>query len=299
MTWIDADLNQACAALCDRAGLAPPVHRQPIRAWERSGVDRVGLADGGRVVLKYARAPFLDECRHLLSAADASVPVPRLWAASRNRHTVYLLMDDLGDSQREPDDNDGAAAAALLHTSGWQPPVGRIDLAALPDAAHAALTYLQAAGRVDAPDLSELLSYLAAAAVDARPGPQPTGPIHGELHPTSIHLGHDGRHLLDFAKSFHGPLLFDLASWQGTRNPPNSDRLAAMIDQYLRAGGDPAITQPVAGRPAVTWALAWHRVWAAHWYLTHAVRHNTGVHDDTMIAIVRRQLRSACDRWDT
>ncbi len=295
MTWADADLDRACSDLCGSVGRAKPVCRRPIRVWDRSGVDQVELSDGRRLVFKYARAPFLDEARCLLRAAEAELPVPHLWAASRNRHTVYLLMDDLGDRDHEPSDEDGAQVAARLHTSRWQPPVSHLDLTSLPSSAHTALARLQRASRVDAPDIADLIRALATAADDAGPGSQPTGPIHGEFHPTSIHIGRQGPHLLDFAKAFHGPLLFNLASWQGTRDAPDPDRLAAMTNRYIDAGGDPAITQPVAGLPAVIWALAWHRVWAAHWYLAHAARHETGVDDRTMTSIVRRQLTAAVE----
>ena len=43
--------------------------------------------------------------------------------------------------------------------------------------------------------------------------------VHSEFHPTSLHIGRDGRRLLDFARTFNGPGLLDLASW-----PPQPGR---------------------------------------------------------------------------
>ncbi|GAA1801536.1 hypothetical protein GCM10009682_24350 [Luedemannella flava] len=123
---------------------------------------------------------------------------------------------------------------------------------------------------------------------------QPFGLCHGELHPTSLHRGPAGLRLLDFGKAFHGPGLLDLATWFGTRHRPDHDRVAHLLGLYVAAGGHPDALASRGGLPAATWALGWHRVWAAAWFIEQAA---TGAFDATTDTahgvIVHRQLTSA------
>ena len=63
------------------------------------------------------------------------------------------------------------------------------------------------------------------------------------------------------------PGLIDLASWHGTRTAPDLAATRADIDAYVNAGGHRAALAGRAGLAAEVWALGWHRLWAADWYL--------------------------------
>lgn len=87
-----------------------------------------------------------------------------------------------------------------------------------------------------------------------------------EWHPTSVHIGPAGTHLLYFARAFRGPGLPDLASWQGTIDDPDPERLRDTVAAYVAAGGPKTATADRGGLDAASWALGWHRVWAADWF---------------------------------
>jgi hypothetical protein len=91
----------------------------------------------------------------------------------------------------------------------------------------------------------------------------PFGLCHSEYHPTSLHIGARGWHLLDFARAFTGPGLLDLASWHGTLGNPDPARTTGLIKRYVALGGHQQALAPRGGLDAASWALGWHRLWAA------------------------------------
>ncbi|MDM4723274.1 phosphotransferase [Micromonospora sp. WMMA1363] len=293
-------LNAVCEELCQRAGLAAPTRREAIRVWELSGVQRLTLADGHTVIVKYAMAPFTGEARVLRAAADAGVPVPAVLAATIHDNRLVMVMDDLGDPVREPDDIDGAAAAAALHQATIEPGGlhvwGEAQLADIPSSAIALLTGLRADGRL--PGAADLLRPLDLLARDARrlvSGAEtpPFGVVHGEFHPTALHIGRHGVHMIDFAMAYVGPGIFDLATWQGTRQPPDTARIDTQLHAYIHAGGDPRVLDPRGGQPADVWALGWHRLWSAAWFLRQAASAADDADDVRVEQIIRRQVTSA------
>lgn len=285
--------------LSTAAGLAEPVRREPVRVWRLSGVERLHLPGGRTVVFKYATAPFTDEDRALRCAADHGVPVPALHAAAVRRGLLGMVMEDLGAHVRVAADTDAVLAAARLHRTGPVPDLatfGQRVLETLPATALAYLDQLRADDRFTDPAIGASLHTLDRAARERAAGADlpPFGLCHGELHPTSLHIGAAGWRLLDLAKAFNGPGLLDLATWQGTRNPPDPIRLQRMIRGYVAAGGHRAACAERGGLPAELWALGWHRVSAATWYLQQAARN---IHDEatdhSIAAVVRRQLAAA------
>ncbi|MFD0351720.1 hypothetical protein ACFQ0M_47845 [Kitasatospora aburaviensis] len=172
-------------------------------------------------------------------------------------------------------------------------------LAALPILARGHLRRLREAGRwMDGTDdIAGLLDELDARAEDLAAGANipPYGWVHSQFHPGSLHLGADGWRLLDFARSFTGPCLLDIASWHGTTTDPDPARLRTLLEAYVAAGGSAAALAPRGGGlPAEVWALVWHRVWTAEWLMEEALRWiNDPDQDPHTIAAVRRHLTGA------
>jgi hypothetical protein len=254
--------------LLKAAGLDPdPVH-EPIRVWARSGVERLQLAGGGSVVFKYAEEPFDREHIALQLAADAGLRVPALLAAHTAPGLLGMLLQDLGDPDREAREQDGATAAVAIHNVpvavAWSLP--HLDAGAL---AGLPARIVSRAERLDLP--SGIAA--SAAAIGRRAGRltegaelPPFGFCHSEYHPSSLHVSRSGWWLLDLARAFTGPGLLDLASWHGTVTEPRPEATAALISAYIAAGGPPEAAAFRGGLPAHIWALVWHRVWIADWY---------------------------------
>ncbi|WP_106402817.1 aminoglycoside phosphotransferase [Actinocorallia populi] len=245
---------------------SPPTAREEIRVWARSGVERLHLADGTSVVFKYAEGPFMNEHAALDVAEHAGLPVPGRLGAVRSRDLLGMLLDDLGPVIREATDQEGAAWAVAVHRvgeTGSLPVVDAQGLAAMPG------RMLDRFRRLDLADpmreAAQALDKVASRRAEGAESP-PFGLCHSEWHPTSLHVGHGGVHLLDFARAFRGPGLLDLASWHGTLDKPDIERLTSLIEDYLKAGGPASAAEERGGLPAARWALGWHRVWAADWF---------------------------------
>lgn len=277
--------------------------RLPIRVWSMSGVERLTFPDGSTAVLKYAREPFAREDQILRAAAAGEVPVPRVFGSARRNGLLVMALEDLGDPQREATDREAATAAARLHAVAPPPSLPVLDedaLAALPGKALVHLQCLRAAGRwtQGTDDLADHLHALARAAPKraAGAGLAPFGWVHSEFHSSSLHIGERGWRLLDFAHAFTGPGLLDLAAWQGLAkaNPPDPQRLHALIAAYIVAGGPNDAQAHRGGLPSERWALGWHRIWAVEWFLEQAHRWiNDPAKDPGSIKVVRRHLESA------
>lgn len=301
--WAGHDIDDLAERLCHDAHLAPPAQRIPIRVWALSGVERVHLADHRTAILKYAKEPFTSEDTTLTACQRAGLPVPAVLATCHQNSILVMLLEDLGEPVREATDGDAARIAVLLHHQqdlSLLPPLTHLseaDLAMLPDSALAALHHLRENARRDVPEgLTTLLVAIADAAPDRAAGANlaPFGLVHGELHPTSVHVGARGPHVLDLAKAFIGPGLLDIATWYGTRRPPDIGRMQSQLHAYVGAGGHTDALASRGGLPPAGWALGWHRLWAAHWLLDQAARGQNSVEPAaTLFATVRRQLAAA------
>jgi hypothetical protein len=294
------------ATIGTRTGRPAPV-RHPVRVWTLSGVERLTFPDGGTAIYKYAARPFTGEDRALRAAARAGVPVPTVLGSALRDGTLGMLLEDLGEPVREARDADGLTAAIILHAAAPDPALTDMTeatLGALPSRALGHLRRLRKGGRWAADeagtagtaDLGDLLGALARAASARAKGVTmpPWGWAHSEFHPTSLHIGPSAWHLLDFARAFNGPGLLDLASWHGTLDAADPDRLRAFIESYVAAGGNRGALAERGGLRAEAWALGWHRVWAVEWFMEQAVRWiNDPDSDPAYISVVRRHLRDA------
>lgn len=279
-----------------------PLRREAARVWDLSGVERVYLSHSRTVIFKYAREPFLDEARVLTHAADHGLPVPRLLAATEMHGVLGMLLEDLGAPAREATLDEAATAAVAVHHLPLPPqrlPVlDSAALAELPSRAREHLTLLRAAGRwADTDDIDTDLQRLARLAeLRARDAELPPyGLVHSEFHPTSLHIDrHRQWRLLDFARTFVGPGLLDLVSWQGTTQQPDKAALRNLLHAYVNAGGTSSALTDRAGLDAAEWAIGWHRVWIIEWYLEQALRWMPDpAFDDHDATVVRRHLVEA------
>lgn len=275
----------------------PLPERTEIRVWGMSGVERVTFPDGTTAVFKYAKEPFDREAQALRIAHQRGLPVPELHATAVRDNWLGMLMDDLGTPVREADDVDGAIAAALLHRArpaGSLPFLDGNGLASLPARALDHLQRLRKGDRWTACDNIEsaLRSISAAAGTRARGATlDPFGWVHSEFHPTSLHIGENSWHLLDFARAFTGPSLIDLASYHGTTGTPDPVRLRVLLEQYVTAGGHEDALASRGGLTAEAWALGWHRMWAVEWFMEQAIRWiNDPTRDFAYIPVVQRHL---------
>lgn len=177
-----------------------------------------------------------------------------------------ILMTDLGQPARPATPTDAAPLAARIHRApGNGLPAIDAALAAMPEriAARATRHGLSEITARTAAVIARSARRLAAPAII-----QPIGLCHSEWHPDSILIGDCGQpHVYDWARAFRGPALLDPASWHGTRNAPDLAAARALVEAYVKAGGHRASLADRAGLPAEAWALGWHRVWAADWYV--------------------------------
>ena len=294
-TLIAALLHEVSSA----AGRPVP-DRLPIRVWSMSGVERLTFPDSTTAILKYAREPFAHEDQILRAAAEEGVPVPRVLGTARRSGLLVMVLEDLGDPQREATDSEAATAAAHLHSVAPPPSLPVLDedaLATLPSKALVHLQRLRATGRWSegTDDLTSHLHALPQAAPTRATGAglAPFGWVHSEFHPSSLHISERGWRLLDFAHAFTGPGLLDLAAWQGLAkaNPPDPQRLRALIAAYIAAGGPNDAKAHRGDLLPEHWALGWHRIWAVEWFLEQAHRWiSDPARDPGSIKVVRRHL---------
>ncbi|WP_327023063.1 aminoglycoside phosphotransferase [Micromonospora sp. NBC_01739] len=278
---------------------------QVIQEWELSTVQRLYLSDGSSVICKLATSPFTGEAAVLRHLNEHGAAVPHLHGYTLRPHALGMLMGDLGDPLRSATIAEAAAAASAIHAIPPVPTLPVFDqrtLARLPEQALAALDELHRQGRfVDSGAAEELLRRLVAVAGRRADGAErePFGLCHGEFHRSSLHVSRAGCRLVDWAKAFTGPGLLDLATWFGTRNAADPAQLTRLIRAYVEAGGSTDAHSDRGGLPAAQWALGWHRVWAAWWFLTTAAAGHHRPHTDGSHAqVVHRQLHAAAQLLD-
>lgn len=288
-------------------GVTDVTRVEVLHEWRLSAVARLHRRRGDTLIYKLASAPFTGEDRVLTHMAHHELPVPRLLDALHRDQQLAMLLDDLGTPPRAPGIPDAATAAVAIHQvppPSWLPVWDETRLAALPEECAVMLDDLRGHGRYRSPDAKTLdallarLSRVAHRRADGATRP-PFGTVHGELHPSALHLGYLGWHVLDWAMTLHGPGLLDLAAWFGLRHPPNMPAARSLLDAYVHAGGHPDARAPRGGVPAETWTLAWHRIQSAHWLLDCAVRGIDGPDTDHRhLAVLHRNLTHATTLLD-
>lgn len=293
-----ADVSRLLRYVLADVGLPGDPVRESMRIWAHSSVERLRFPGRASVIFKYADAPFDREHLVLRLAARHGLPVPHVQAARTEAGVLAMLMDDLGKPVREANDYDGACAAARLHRldgAGWLARVNTGWLATMPHRIGLRLNRLGLPGVVAGP-----VRALEGAAASRAAGAQlpPFGLCHSQYHPTSLHIGERGWHLLDFARAFNGPGLLDIASWHGTLNAPNPARTLGLIESYVEAGGHRQALAARGGLDAASWALGWHRVWVADLLTQQIERGWADRADDIWISAITRHLTEAATLLD-
>ena len=258
-------------ALLEKAGLPPgPVPELVRQVSQFSGVWRLRFPqrDGATVIYKEAWEPLHREAAALRYAESRGIPVPHVIASHHHDGRAAILMTDLGHPARPATSADAAPLAVAIHRAPGSP-----DLPVIRAAALAAMPgrIAERASRHGLPvPVIEAAAVIAgsAARLAAPAIIEPVGLCHSEWHPDSILIDASGRaHAYDWARAFTGPGLIDLASWHGTTTAPSPQATRVLIEAYVGAGGHRAALASRAGLPAEAWALGWHRLWAADWYL--------------------------------
>jgi hypothetical protein len=297
---VDDVLVERCLAA---AGVDQTYQREPLRCWSLSGTERVTLANGASLFLKYARKPFDTEDDVLAYVARHGVPVPTLEASVHDDGVLVMALEDLGAATRPAEIPDAATAAVATHQT--PPPasgLARLDadaLVNLPTSCLYRLAELHDAGRWPNPEADiDALIALAKAAEGRAQGSdlEPFGLCHSEFHPSSVHINEAGWYLLDWARAFVGPGLLDLASWQHTTEAPDLDALDNLLDAYVGAGGPESAHDKRGGLPPAQWAFGWHRLWIIDWYLAQATTWIADPSDDVIYQqVIRRHLAEAVE----
>lgn len=292
------DIDRLRGEVLGKAGLSPRTERTVLHSWELSHVERLDTGEE-TVVFKCATDPFTHEHDKLTAAWQAGVHVPRVLAASLKATTLGMLMQDLGIPAHPATDADGIAAALQLHsaaTPDFLPPADTDWLRSLPSRALRSLALLQQDRWADTDDITVTLQRIDKAAATRAEGAQwrPFGWVHSEFHPESLLITEKRTYTFDLARAFHGPGLLDLASWHGTVDTPDPERMRAFVETYVDEGGPAATLRDRGGLPVQNWALGWHRVWVLEWFLDQALMWiNNPDNDPAYVRVVRRHANDA------
>lgn len=281
-----------------KAGLSPDANHTVLHSWELSHVERLSTPEGS-LIFKCATEPFTHEHDNLTAAWQAGVKVPRLRATSRTPIMLGMLMEDLGAPVRSATDADGIAAAIQLHSAAspdFLSPGDTEWLRSLPSRALRSLHLLQQERWSNTDDMSITLQEIEKAAGTRAEGAilRLFGWVHSEFHPESLLITDTRVYMFDLARAFRGPDLIDLASWHGTIDPPAPDTMRAFLETYVDEGGPAQTVHDRGGLPVQNWALGWHRVWVAEWFLDQALMWiNNPASDPAYIKVVRRHISDA------
>ncbi|OON75975.1 phosphotransferase [Streptomyces tsukubensis] len=293
----DALLEELCAHI----GRPTDPAREELRAWVMSGVERLVFPGGETMIFKYAEKPFAKEAEALRAAYEDGLPVPGVIVSVVRKRRLGVLMEDLGEPVRAPTEREGIAMAVALHRLPVLPRLAVLHeggLQRLPERALWHFDRLHEVGRWrGTDDIGASLGRVQRASTTRASGAMipPYGWVHSEFQPETIHVGAGGPKLLDFARSYTGPALFDLATWHGIRKAEPA-RMRGLLEAYVAAGGAPEALRPRGGLSAEAWALGWQRMWGVEWFLEQAGRWvEDPAQDPVYIEAVRHHLRAVME----
>lgn len=88
--------------------------------------------------------------------------------------------------------------------------------------------------------------------------------------------------------------MLDLASWHGTLDDPQPERVLGLIESYVAAGGPQQALAMRGGLDAASWALGWHRIWVVDWFAEQIERGWAQEAEDSWTTAIGRHLGEAC-----
>ncbi|MFE9248755.1 aminoglycoside phosphotransferase [Streptomyces sp. NPDC007088] len=291
--------------LCEHLGREADPHRTEMRRWAHGGLERITFSDGNTLIHKYGQRPFTKEADMLRSLYAGGVPVPRVAASRVQGRQMSMLMEDLGEPLRPATEDEALAAVLSLHAAPIDPAVPRLtesSLRTLPERTLHHLDRLHVMNRWHGSvSIGMDLGRVRRVAEHRAQGADlpPYGWVHTELGYDGLHVGPRGLRLLDFARSYTGPGLFDLVSWGDGINSLSPRRTREFLERYVDAGGPPQTLKRRAGLPAERWALGWLRLWRLEWILEDACRDSYDQADDAHSeALARAELDQALDLFE-
>lgn len=299
-------LNTVLAEHLDGLGLAPDPRRETVRAGSHGGVERLRFPNGLTLIHKYGHTPLAHEAATHRVLQAAGVPVATLHSSEVREQHMTIVMEDLGEAERPATQDEVLALLLQLHavpTPRGGPSLSEYTMVTLPDRARWHLDRLSDYGRWTnvvgrlTTDLEKVRKISADRAAGA--DKEPFGWVHTEFAGRGAHVGRKGVRLIDFARSYAGPVLLDLVSWGDGLDRARPREARAFLERYVDLGGPASTLDRRAGLAAERWALAWLRVWRVEWYLQQsASRFADPALDPTRQALVLRNLDQALDLFE-
>jgi hypothetical protein len=257
------------------------VAREVLRSTGFSHVERITLDGGSSYIAKRGTLIATDEARTIYALRGSPIPMAEMYVADTDGEFLTMVMEDLGPAKRVPTLEEAGEMAVLMTRTeppDHLPTEGREFLEQLPQKIKAGIERLVSQGTWTNPDrIRRPVADIAKAAPGLSSSAEmpPFGLCHSSYHPTSLHIGARKTALLDWQRSYVGPLLPCLANWFSIPDAPDLKACRRLIKEYVSAGGDPeALDDRNNLRPEV-WAFFWQRVGAAEWWITSQAKWQT------------------------
>ena len=257
------------------------IGREVLQSTGFSRVERVTLDGGASYIAKRGMYLATDEARTIRALHGSPIPIAEMYVADTEGEFLTMLMEDLGPASRQPSIAEAGEMAVLMTRTeppDHLPTEGRESLQRLPQSIMAGIERLVSEGTWTNPDrVMRPVKDIAKAApgLSSSAEMRPFGLCHREYHPTSLHIGTRKTALLDWQRTYVGPLLPCLANWFDTVDAPDLKACRRLIGEYVPAGGGrEALDVRSDLRPEV-WAFFWQRVAAAEWWITSQIEWQT------------------------
>ena len=257
------------------------VDREVLQSTRLSRVERVTLEDGATYIAKRATHLLIDEVDTIRALRGSPIPMADMYVADIKGESLTMLMEDLGPIKIQPTIEDaGEMAARMTQTTppDHLPTEGRESLERLPQNIRIGIEQLVSLGTWENPDrIRRPVEDIVKSASELGSGTEirPFGLCHREYHPTSLHIGTKKTALVDWQRTYVGPLLPCLANWFPIADAPNLEACRQLIKAYVSKGGDPEAQEKRGYLRPESWAFFWQRVGAAEWWINSQIKRQT------------------------
>jgi hypothetical protein len=257
------------------------VDREVLQSTRLSRVERVIIDDGTTYIAKRGTHLLVDEVDTIRSLHGSPIPIAELYVADIKGESLTMLMEDLGPVKIQPTIEDAAEMAVRMTQTtppDHLPTEGRESLERQPQNIKSGIEQLVSLGTWENPDrIRRPLDDIVKAASDLSSGTElrPFGLCHREYHPTSLHIGTKKTALVDWQRTYVGPLLPCLVNWFPIADAPNLKACRRLIKAYISEGGDPEAQEKRGDLRPESWAFFWQRVGAAEWWINSQINWQT------------------------